>query len=56
MSIPTDEEVAQRISDFSQFDTTSAHLEADRTLCELLTLLGYEKTVEAFENLDKWYE
>ena len=51
----SDEEWAQKLSDLDKFDAEMGHLEADRTLCDLLRLFGYEKTVEAFENLDKWY-
>lgn len=36
-------------------DTEDAHIEADRILCELLTQLGYNKVVEEFEKMDKWY-
>lgn len=54
-SIPSDEEAAILIKDCSRYDTEAAHCYADDMLCQLLKQLGYIKTVEAFEALDKWY-
>lgn len=50
---PSDAEWAKQI--VSTGDTESDHAEADERLCELLLLLGYSKTVEAFRKLKKWY-
>jgi hypothetical protein len=36
-------------------DTECAHGEADNILCELLTRLGYNDVVTAYEAVDKWY-
>lgn len=35
--------------------TEVAHIAADELMMELLRLLGCSKTVEAFEELEKWY-
>ena len=32
------------------------HCEADRLLCKLLLHLGYKEIVDAYKDLDKWYE
>jgi hypothetical protein len=36
-------------------DWESSHIEADGLLCEMLTALGYEDIVKAFNDLGKWY-
>lgn len=36
-------------------DIECAHIEADDLLCEILLDLGYDKIVEAYEAIDKWY-
>jgi hypothetical protein len=36
-------------------DTEGAHAAADAVLCELLTALGYEQVVEAWNKINKWY-
>lgn len=36
-------------------DIEIVHARADDMLCELLTQLGYEKTVEAYQKVPKWY-
>jgi len=36
-------------------DTETAHLEADKLLCELLRELGYAAVSEVFESLRKYY-
>lgn len=45
----------ERLSDVKDFDTERAHSEADETLCDVLTSLGYEEIVEAWRKVDKWY-
>jgi hypothetical protein len=52
----TDEEAAAQIKErCSHGDTEAAHGVADDILCDLLKSLGYVKTVEAWEAVDKWY-
>lgn len=52
----TDDEAAERLQEISQnHDTEGGHVYADELLCEVLKSLGYTKTVEAFENMEKWY-
>lgn len=36
-------------------DWEAGHIEADGLLCEMLTALGYEDIVAAFNDLGKWY-
>ena len=36
-------------------DTEDAHVNADELLCEFLKKLGYEKLVDEYEKVDKWY-
>lgn len=36
-------------------DTEGAHGEADDLLCEVLSNLGYEKLVAAYQSFGKWY-
>lgn len=36
-------------------DPEGAHVRADALMCELLRSLGYEKGVEVFENMSRWY-
>lgn len=56
MIAPSDEEFAEKIQYECQHgDTEGAHGRADEILCELLTKLGYTKTVNAWESVDKWY-
>lgn len=54
---PKDDEFADRINrECSEEDETEEnHNAADRILCELLTQLGFVKTVAAFEEVGKWY-
>lgn len=37
------------------YDTETAHCDADGLLCDLLRDLGYEKVVEAYQKVEKWY-
>ena len=36
-------------------DEETAHVIADRVLCELLKELGYQSVVDAFDDVSKWY-
>lgn len=36
-------------------DPEQAHIRADDVLCEILTEMGYEDIVEAFNIVPKWY-
>ena len=51
---PSDEEFAEMIRDECSHDDT-AHCRADELVIQLLTKLGYTKTVNAWEAVDKWY-
>ncbi len=54
--IELDAEFARHIKrDCGRDDPECAHTAADRYLCNLLTELGFEKTVEAFMAVQKWY-
>lgn len=44
-----------RTIDESEKNEEEAHIRADELLCETLRQLGYEKGVEVFENMGKWY-
>ena len=37
------------------YDTESAHADADTVLCDLLEALGYKKVVEEYNKVEKWY-
>jgi hypothetical protein len=51
-----DEEIAAKITYECQCgDTEVAHSRADEILCELLRSLGYDRTVNAWDAVDKWY-
>ena len=41
-------------SDYSG-DTEADHSTADNILCELLSSLGYQDVVDAWEKVNKWY-
>lgn len=36
-------------------DSEGDHINADDILCDFLLLLGYEKLVEVYKNVEKWY-
>ena len=36
-------------------DVESAHTDADNVLCDLLKDLGYDKVVEEYNKVKKWY-
>lgn len=38
-----------------EHDVESAHCDADQVLCDLLKFLGYDKIVEEYEKVPKWY-
>lgn len=50
-----DETYAGHIESASHQDTEGAHRQADEYLVALLKELGFEKTVEEFESMHKWY-
>jgi hypothetical protein len=51
-----DEEIAAKIQyECHHTDTEAAHCRADEILCELLRALGYNKTVNAWDDVPKWY-
>ncbi len=50
----TDEAFAALIALCSAGDTEVAHGEGDEVLVELVRRLGYTKTADAWEALDKW--
>ena len=39
----------------NETDIEANHTKADNLLCELLTELGYDEIVEAYNNLPGWY-
>lgn len=56
MIAPSDEEYAEMIQYECQHgDTEAAHCRADELVIQLLAKLGYAKTVNAWENVPKWY-
>ena len=52
---PTEFERRMREIDETSSNEEEAHIRADDLLCETLRQLGYEKGVEIFENMGKWY-
>ena len=36
-------------------DTESAHVQADRILCDILLQLGYTDIIEEYHQIGKWY-
>ena len=51
-----DEEAAQQIiAMYDNDDTEANHGNADDIIIGILKQLGFDKTVEAFDNLPKWY-
>jgi hypothetical protein len=54
----TDEEAAERLIEIGKnhiHDEEAAHWLADKLLVEILTDLGYTKTVEIYDDIPKWY-
>lgn len=39
----------------SSKDEEFAHMKADKILCDLLVELGYEKIVDEYNKVEKWY-
>jgi hypothetical protein len=53
---PSDGDFAYKIKTTCMHgDNECDHHEADQILCELLAILGYDKTVEAYRAVGKWY-
>lgn len=50
-----DEAYAGYIESASHLDTEEAHRQADGYLVELLRGLGFEKVIEEYESMHKWY-
>lgn len=50
-----DDIYAGHIESASHQDREGAHMKADEELVKLLKELGFEKTVEEYESLPKWY-
>lgn len=54
----TPDEFLQKMQEIKQnhFDDVEImHVCADDLLCEVLSSLGYEKGVEVFDDMEKWY-
>ena len=52
-----DRAAARRIAEAaSGSDTEGNHIRADGILCDVLEGIGYVDTVNAFEEMEKWYE
>lgn len=50
-----DAEYAEAMASFRDMDEETGHMSADGLLCDLLKELGFTRTVEEFEKLNKWY-
>lgn len=37
------------------YDIELEHCDADQVLCDLLSALGYQDVVDAWEKVEKWY-
>ena len=55
MIYPAEFERKMRCIDESASNEEEAHLLADELLCETLRQLGYEKGIDVFERMAKWY-
>lgn len=60
----TDQELAEVLrkryseaihSTVGDMDVEKAHIEADKFLCWVLTIVGYPGLAQTFEELEKWY-
>jgi hypothetical protein len=51
-------DTAQIISELEECEHWSqeGHIQADKILCDLLIQLGYDKVVEAYEGIEKFYD
>ena len=45
----------KEMSGIDNDDTETAHREADHLLCEILEKLGYQKLVDEYREIPKWY-
>lgn len=55
---PTPDEAAammRGIVQQSEIDPEQAHIDADTLLACILSFTGYEKTVEEFNKVERWY-
>ena len=50
-----DEEYAEYINGLGNDDIERNHSNADDILLDIIRTFGFNKTADAFENLDKWY-
>lgn len=48
-------EQMQEYVQLSKGDTEGVHGDADDLLCEILKQLGWNKVVEEYEKVEKWY-
>ena len=55
MHIMSDEELAAQLEACSTDDIEINHINADDLLIEQLRALGYTKSADAFEAIQKWY-
>lgn len=50
------EEFYKRMAELAEdYDIEDDHYTMDMLMCEVLKSLGYEKGIEVFENVDRWY-
>ena len=50
-----DEEYADYINNLENDNIERNHSNADDILLDIIRSFGFDKTADAFENLDKWY-
>lgn len=55
MNKELEKEYIEKLNEWISADEELAHTEADFLICELLKKLGYEKVVEEYDKVDKWY-
>lgn len=61
MTVISPTEFERRMREFDEnaekehYDYEISHSNADALMCEVLRQLGYEKGVEIFNNMGKWY-
>lgn len=52
----TPEDFTAKMEEISNnMDKEERHIDADILMCDILRSLGYEKGVEIFRSMDKWY-
>lgn len=50
------EEFYKKMLDLAEnYDIEDGHYSMDELMCEVLKLLGYEKGIEVFESVERWY-